>query len=118
MALEVGQIQEATVTKVTKFGAFARLDSGESGLIHISEVDRNFVSDINQFLREEDRVTVKVIAIKDSKIDLSIKQADPDWSPTPPKRKDRDPDFEKRLRAFMRSSDEKLGDLKRQRDKR
>jgi len=118
MTLSIGQIVEATVVKVTNFGAFCKLESGETGLVHISEVDRNFVSDINQHLREEDKITVKVISIKDSKIDLSIKQADPDWSPAPPKRRDRDPDFEKRLRAFMRSSDEKLGDLKKQRDKR
>src|SRR5687767_13322343 len=118
MSLEVGQIVEAAVVKVTNFGAFCKLDTGETGLVHISEVDRNFVSDINQFVHEEDRIIVKVIAIKDSKIDLSIKQADPDWSPAPPKRRDRDPDFEKRLRAFMRSSDEKLGDLKRQRDRK
>lgn len=120
MTISVGQIIEATVVKVTKFGAFCKLDSGESGLVHISEVDRNFVADINDHLREEDRITVKIVAIKDDgKIDFSIKQADPDWAAAPPpKRRDRDPDFEQKLRRFMRQSEERLVDWRRQRDRK
>lgn len=120
MTISVGQIVEASVVKVTQFGAFCKLESGETGLVHISEVDRNFVADINEHLREEDKVTVKIVAIKDDgKIDLSIKQADPDWDPTPPpKRRDRDPDFEQKLRKFMRSSEERLVDWRRQRDRK
>jgi S1 RNA binding domain protein len=117
MALEVGAIVEGTVTKVAPYGAFVQLVSGESGLVHISEVDRNFVRDINEHLREGDQVTVKVSGIKeDGKIDLSIKQADPDWSPTPRKRRDRDPEFEQKLKRFMRSSEENIIDWRRQRD--
>ena len=44
------------------------------GLVHISEIDRNYVKDVHEHLRESDIVQAKVIAIKeDGKIDLSIK---------------------------------------------
>ena len=44
------------------------------GLVHISEIDRNYVKDVHEHLRENDVVQAKVIAIKeDGKIDLSIK---------------------------------------------
>src|SRR6185436_6609973 len=44
------------------------------GLVHISEVDRNYVKDVHDHLREGDVVQAKVVAIKeDGKIDLSIK---------------------------------------------
>ena len=118
MPLEVGTIVDGTVTKVAPYGAFITLASGETGLVHISEVDRNFVRDINEHLRENDTVIVKVVGIKDDgKIDLSIKQADPDWSPERPrKRRDRDPEFEQKLKRFMKQSEENLVDWRRQRD--
>jgi len=55
-----------------------QLAAGETGLVHISEVDRNYVRNIRDHLHEGDKVTVKVVAIKeDGKIDLSIKQGEP-----------------------------------------
>ncbi len=117
MALEVGAIVDGTISKVAPYGAFVTLSSGETGLVHISEVDRNFVRDINEHLRENDTVTVKVVGIKDDgKIDLSIKQADPDWTPTRRKRRDRDPEFEQKLKKFMRQSEDNLVDWRRQRE--
>ncbi|MGH2768738.1 MAG: S1 RNA-binding domain-containing protein [Actinomycetota bacterium] len=114
---EVGGIAEGTVTRVADFGAFVRLDGGETGLVHISEVNRNYVRDIREHLREGDRVTVKVVAIKeDGKIDLSIKQADPSWSEQVSRKGERDPEFEAKLKRFMRQSQERLADIRRQRD--
>jgi S1 RNA binding domain protein len=118
MALEVGAIVEGTVTRIAPYGAFVQLASGETGLVHISEVDRNFVREITDHLRENDTVTVKVVGIKeDGKIDLSIKQADPDWAPEPRRqRRDRDPEFEQKLKRFMKQSEENLVDWRRQRE--
>ena len=115
MPLEVGQIVEGTVIRLAPYGAFIQLDSGETGLVHISEVDRNFVREITDHLRETDKVTVKVVGIKeDGKIDLSIKQADPSWSPEAPRRRGgSDPEFEQKLKRFMRQSEERLVDYKR-----
>lgn len=112
---EVGAIAEGTVTKVTDFGAFVALEGGGSGLVHISEVDKNYVKNIREHVKEGDKVSVKVVAIKeDGKIDLSIKQADPAYEE--PKRAGRDPEFEARLKKFMRDSQERLADVRRQRD--
>ena len=60
------------------------------GLVHISEIDRNYVKDVREHLREGDTVEAKVVAIKDDgKIDLSIKalqdplRRDPAAAPIP-----------------------------------
>lgn len=76
MDLAVGSILDGKVTGITKFGAFVALPEGKSGMVHISEVASNFVSDINDFLKEGQEVRVKVIAIDQmGRINLSIKKA-------------------------------------------
>ena len=66
------------VTGITKFGAFVSLPEGKTGLVHISEVDQSYVSDIRDHLTEGQEVKVKVIAIDDSgRVNLSIKKAQP-----------------------------------------
>lgn len=114
---EVGSIHEGTVSRLADFGAFIQLADGETGLVHISEVDRNYVRDIKEHLKEGDKVQVKVVAVKeDGKIDLSIKQADPSWEERPQGRSGKDPEFEAKLKRFMRESQERLADVRRQRD--
>jgi S1 RNA binding domain protein len=118
LALEVGAVVEGTVIRIAPYGAFIQLDGGETGLVHISEIDRNFVKDVREHLRENDKVTVKVVGIKDAgKIDLSIKQAAADWQPEAPRRsRSKDPEFEAKLKRFMRQSEERLVDWRRQRE--
>jgi S1 RNA binding domain protein len=117
LVAEVGAIVQGTVSRLADFGAFVQLEGGETGLVHISEVDRNYVRDIKEHLREGDKVTVKVVAIKeDGKIDLSIKQADPSWEDRPTRRAGKDPEFEAKLKRFMRQSQERLADVRRQRE--
>ncbi len=78
MALEVGNIVEGTITGIAKFGAFAELPEKKVGLVHISEVANEYVSDVSNYLKVGDKVKVKVISIDDrGKIALSIKQAEP-----------------------------------------
>ena len=78
MALEVGNIVEGTITGIAKFGAFVELPDKKVGLVHISEVANEYVSDVNDYLKVKDKVKVKVITIDDhGKIALSIKQAVP-----------------------------------------
>lgn len=113
---EVGSIVQGTVNRLTEYGAFIQLDDGESGLVHISEVDINYVRNIRDHLREGDAVTVKVVAIKDDgKIDLSVKQADPAWDEAQKRgRGAKDPEFEAKLKKFMHRSQEHLAELRRQ----
>ena len=78
MALEVGNIVEGTITGIAKFGAFVELPDKKVGLIHISEVANEYVSDVNDYLKVKDKVKVKVITIDErGKIALSIKPAPP-----------------------------------------
>lgn len=102
--LKIGEIYEGSVTKVTNFGAFVRLDVGREGLVHISEIADAYVKDINEFVKEGNKVKVKVVQIKgDGKIDLSIKQA----RPVP------QASFEDKITAFLKRSEERQLDLKR-----
>ena len=78
MSLEVGAIVEGEVTGITNFGAFVQLPEGKVGLIHISEVSNVYVKDVHDFLKEHDKVKVKVLSVDDrGKIGLSIKQLTP-----------------------------------------
>ena len=47
----IGHIVEGTITNVTNFGAFVSIDGGEEGLVHISEIANEFITDINQFVK-------------------------------------------------------------------
>lgn len=78
MAIEVGSVLEGTVTGITKFGAFVDLGNKQTGLVHISEVANEYVENIQDFLKEQDTVKVKVLSIDEKgKISLSIKQTQP-----------------------------------------
>ncbi|AJQ29289.1 MULTISPECIES: S1 domain-containing RNA-binding protein [Pelosinus] len=128
MSIEVGSVVEGVVTGITNFGAFVELPGGKVGLIHISEVADVYVRDVKDFLKEQDTVKVKVLSVDErGKIGLSIKQLQPP-SPSPapspiPRRapandnrrfgKVNAPSFEDKLTKFLKDSDERLGDLKR-----
>ena len=76
----VGEKLEVTVTKVTTFGAFAKIDAYNEGLIHISEIVPFRLETMDGVLAEGDIVPVVVAKVEDGKIGLSIKQADPDFA--------------------------------------
>ena len=70
--------------RIENYGAFLQLEDGRMGLVHISEIDRNYVKDVREHLREGDKVEAKVVAIKDDgKIDLSIKALQDPRAPAP-----------------------------------
>lgn len=73
----VGQLVDATVTKLTNFGAFARLDDGIEGLIHLSELSDRRVGHARDILREGQRMRLRIIRIDPQRrrIGLSLKQA-------------------------------------------
>ena len=111
--IEVGGIIEGEVTRITPYGAFVQIDGGKVGLVHISEIDRNYVRSVEEYLHLGDRVSAKVVAIKeDGKIDLSIK-AMQDPQPRIERRRGSDPEFEQKLKRFMRQSEERQVDFKR-----
>src|SRR5690554_7491090 len=68
MSFTAGQIVDGKVTGIAKFGAFVELAPGMTGLVHISEVADVYVKDINDFLKMNDPVRVKILTIKEGKI--------------------------------------------------
>lgn len=128
--LSPGDIIEGAVVRLEEYGAFIEVplypedpdnDQVVTGLCHVSEVDRDYVENIFAYLAEGQRLEVKVLNIKeDGKVDLSIKQADPEWEDEPqaPRRSKIDKDFDKRLRRFMHSSQMIQGEARRQREGR
>ena len=68
-----GDIVEGTVTGIVDFGIFVKLGKGIEGLVHISEISHGLVSDPNKLYSVGDKISVKVINIKDRKYSLSIK---------------------------------------------
>lgn len=74
--MEVGSIVEGVVSGITNFGAFVNLPEGKVGLVHISEVADVYVNDVKEFLKEQDKVKVKILSVDEKgKIGLSIKKA-------------------------------------------
>lgn len=73
----LGERVEVVITKITTFGAFAKLDEHHEGLIHISEIAPHRIENVAEILTEGQTVPVLISKIEDGKIGLSIKQADP-----------------------------------------
>lgn len=139
MSIEVGAIVEGEITGITKFGAFMTLPENKTGLIHISEVSNAYVKDVHDFLKEHDKVKAKVVSVDaKGKISLSIKQLEVSVQnkaeaksicnqnnedrpkrpfnpkPRPQANKAVGPvSFEDKLSRFLKDSDDRMLDLKR-----
>lgn len=70
---KVGDVMEGTVETLKDYGAFIRLENGLSGLVHVSQISDKRVTSPSKVLKEGETVKVKVIAIKDGKLSLSMK---------------------------------------------
>lgn len=73
--LEIGLVTEGKVESLQPYGAFIDLGNGLSGLVHISQICEKRIKKPSEVLTVGDKVKVKVIAIKEGKISLSIKEA-------------------------------------------
>jgi len=76
--LEAGTVVEGRVVRVVSFGAFVELAGGEQGLVHISQIAHEYVTNVRDYLNEGDIVQV-LIKGRDAKgrLDLSIKDLTP-----------------------------------------
>lgn len=73
--VQVGLVTEGTVESLQPYGAFVDLGNGLSGLVHISQICEKRIKKPSEVLSVGDRVKVKVTAVKDGKLSLSIKAA-------------------------------------------
>jgi small subunit ribosomal protein S1 len=74
----VGQLVEGMITRLTKFGAFARLDGDIEGLIHISEIAEHRIEHPKEVLKEGETKSLRVIRIDadQHRIGLSLRKVD------------------------------------------
>jgi small subunit ribosomal protein S1 len=80
---KVGQVVEGTITKLANFGAFARIDDGIEGLIHISELAKQRVGHPKEVVKEGDTLQLRIIRIDPAhrRMGLSLKRvADEDYA--------------------------------------
>jgi len=105
MRVKQGDIVEGIITGITKYGAFANI-GGMTGMIHISEVAKEFVNDISEHLKINQEIRAVVIEINGERLALSIKRLPEVKSPAKPE------NFEDMLNKFKRDSDERIAELK------
>jgi small subunit ribosomal protein S1 len=74
----VGDLVEGVITRLTKFGAFARLEGDIEGLIHISEISENRIEHPREVLKEGDVKSLRIIRIEPDqhRIGLSLRKVD------------------------------------------
>ena len=74
----VGQLVEGVITRLTKFGAFARLEGDIEGLIHISEISETRIEHPKEVLKEGEIVALRIIRIdpEQHRIGLSLRKVD------------------------------------------
>ena len=73
--IQPGFVTEGTVESLQPYGAFVDLGNGVSGLVHISQICEKRIRKPSEVLTVGDKVKVKVTAVKDGKLSLSIKEA-------------------------------------------
>lgn len=71
--VEIGLITEGTVETIKPYGAFVNIGNGLSGLVHVSQISEKRIKTPEDVLSVGDQVKVKVIAVKDGKLSLSMK---------------------------------------------
>ena len=108
---KIGDLIDGEVARITNFGAFVKLSTGERGLIHISQVSDSYVKDVNEHLKVGDKVKAKVVSVaSDGKIDLSLKAPQ---EPVEKKPEFKFQTFESKLKKFLKESQERQADIKK-----
>ncbi|CAA9557471.1 MAG: SSU ribosomal protein S1p [uncultured Thermomicrobiales bacterium] len=74
---EIGQVVDATITQLANFGAFARIEDGIEGLIHVSELSDERVNHPREVVQEGQEVQVRIIRIDPQRrrMGLSLRRA-------------------------------------------
>lgn len=74
----VGSVVRARITRLTAFGAFAQLEDGIEGLVHVSELSDRRIQHPREVVREGDEVTLRVLRVEPERrrLGLSLRQVD------------------------------------------
>ena len=74
---ERGDLVIATIDSITTYGAYVELEEyGKKGLLHVSEISSSWIRNIRDFVREGQKIVLKVIRVKSEKghIDVSLRR--------------------------------------------
>lgn len=74
---ERGDLVIATIDSITSYGAYVKLDEYEKkGLLHVSEISSSWIRNIRDFVREGQKIVLKVVRVKPEKgqIDVSLRR--------------------------------------------
>jgi polyribonucleotide nucleotidyltransferase len=71
--IKPGEVYKGKVTKVVEFGAFVEILPGKEGLLHVSEISKDFVKDVKTVVKEGEEFDVMVKSVENGKISLSKK---------------------------------------------
>lgn len=76
--LDSGMVVPGIVTNITAFGAFVDIGVKENGLIHVSQMANEFVSDPNKYVKLNQKLKVKIVEVdtRRKRIQLSLKDVD------------------------------------------
>lgn len=75
-ALQKGYITEGRITRIESYGCFVEFGDGLTGLVHISQICNKFLKSPKEVVKLEMKVKVKVLAVEEGKIRLSMKEAE------------------------------------------
>ena len=75
-ALQKGFVTEGVIDRIESYGCFVNIGDGLTGLVHISQICNKFLRSPNEVVKLGQTVKVKVLAVEDGKIRLSMKEAE------------------------------------------
>lgn len=80
-AVKVGAVLEGTVDSIKDYGAFVDLESGVTGLLHVSQISSQRIKHPGVVLKEGQNIKVKILSAENGKISLSMKAIQPEDEP-------------------------------------
>lgn len=129
--VKAGEVLQGEIINIANYGAFVKLENKREGLIHISKIAKEYVKNVKDYLKKGDTVRVEVVEEKkDGKLDLKLleklkvkkEKAKPrnyfdvnkSWNNSNDYfRRDDSKSFDEKMRFFMKESDEKLSEIKK-----
>ena len=100
MNYEINQILEGIICNIKKFGLFIKIDNTNDVVFcHISNASNKFIKNIYDEFELNQKVSVKIIDIKNDKIEVTMKFEKPDNS------------FESLLQSYLKSADDKMNQI-------
>lgn len=87
--MKIGDKLKGRITGIQSYGAFVELETGDTGLIHISEIRTGFIENIHEALKVDEEVQVQVVDLDEftGKASLSIRTLEEEKHQLPRRRR-------------------------------